>query len=107
MATFYTINFGSNGIPRLGRSLSYDMARELVECGEDVWTRQLCDARDLAVCFETYEHDDIHFDIRNHLGVRFTLEHFHVGDRKIRRRPHICYGHAVNDHDSNDILILE
>ena len=107
MATYYSIDFGSNGTTRLGRSFDFEEAREFVERGGDVWTRYMPDAEKLAETFEVYELDDIHFDLHNHPGVRFTLAHFHVGDRKIRRRPHICFGDAFNDHNQNHILVIK
>lgn len=104
MANYYKIDL-YRAIPRLEESLSFDEAIDWVQQGGNVWCKYHSDAKDLASEFPDYYRDNIHFDNWNRPGEKYTLEHYHVDTGK--NHVHICFGHGINDHDPNDILIIE
>ena len=106
MTYFYDVDLGIHGIPRLGKCFDIDQAFEHVMSGGNVWTKYKSDAKELAYRFRRASLDNIHFDVDDHPGVRYTMEHYHVDDYGVRGRPHICFGDAINDHNSHDILRL-
>ena len=105
MSTFYRISFGA--VPQIDSwfGMGLHEAYDFVENGGDVWTRYGSDARDLAAMFPDYYKDVIHFETRNRPGEKYTMEHFHP--THTRGHAHICFGEAVNDHNSYDILRLD